>query len=307
MTSFINALIPVIAIVAIGQVMALRGIIAPDGWRAIERLSYVLLFPLLIIRALASAPFDEAPWLMAGALIAAQLITGGAGLLGGKLTRLSGPALGSVIQSNLRWNTFVALSIAGSLYGDAGLALVSIAAAAMIPTANILSVGALTRFADTPDGRKPNVLRDLATNPLIIACVVGAALNAANLAPTGVIDRTMGILAQATIALGLLAAGAGVDFGALKRAGARTVGWSLVRLLILPLSALGVALAFGLSGMKLGVLVIAAATPTATNGYILSRQLGGDAPLSANLIALQTVLAAGTMPALFWLAQSLAG
>lgn len=307
MTSFINALIPVIAIVAIGQVMALRGIIAPDGWRAIERLSYVLLFPLLIIRALASAPFDEAPWLMAGALIAAQLITGGAGLLGGKLTRLSGPALGSVIQSNLRWNTFVALSIAGSLYGDAGLALVSIAAAAMIPTANILSVGALTRFADTPDGRKPNVLRDLATNPLIIACVVGAALNAANLAPTGVIDRTMGILAQATIALGLLAAGAGVDFGALKRAGARTVGWSLVRLLILPLSALGVALAFGLSGMKLGVLVIAAATPTATNGYILARQLGGDAPLSANLIALQTVLAAGTMPALFWLAQSLAG
>ncbi|MEL6781248.1 MAG: AEC family transporter [Pseudomonadota bacterium] len=307
MTSFINALIPVIAIVAIGQVMALRGIIAPDGWRAIERLSYVLLFPLLIIRALASAPFDEAPWLMAGALIAAQLITGGAGLLGGKLTGLSGPALGSVIQSNVRWNTFVALSIAGSLYGDAGLALVSIAAAAMIPTANILSVGALTRFADTPDGRKPNVVRDLATNPLIIACVVGAALNVANLAPTGVIDRTMGILAQATIALGLLAAGAGVDFGALKRAGARTVGWSLVRLLILPLSALGVALAFGLSGMQLGVLVIAAATPTATNGYILARQLGGDAPLSANLIALQTVLAAGTMPALFWLAQSLAG
>ena len=53
------------------------------------------------------------------------------------------------------------------------------------------------------------------------------------------------------------------------------------------------------------MVAIAAATPTATNGYILARQLGGDAPLSANLIALQTVLAAATMPTVFWLAQRL--
>jgi predicted permease len=36
--------------------------------------------------------------------------------------------------------------------------------------------------------------------------------------------------------------------------------------------------------------------PTASSAYILSRQLGGDAPLMAGIIAFQTLLAAVTMP-----------
>ena len=62
----------------------------------------------------------------------------------------------------------------------------------------------------------------------------------------------------------------------------------------------GLARALGVEGVSLAVIAIAAATPTATNGYILARQLGGDAPFMANLIATQTVLAAVTMPLVLW-------
>lgn len=299
MFAFTYALIPVIAIVAIGRFMAWRAVIAPDGWRAIERVSYFLLFPALIIRALAHAPFDSAPWALAFALIGAQLLLGLTGLILPGMRARPNPATGSIIQSNVRWNTFVALSIAGTLFGDTGLALVAVAAAAMIPTANILSVLALTRFAELSDGNSPNVVRDLAKNPLIIACIIGGALNASGLAPTGVADKTLEIMGQSVIALGLLTAGAGVDLGALKRAGSRTFMWSVIRLFGLPLLALTLGLLIGVNNTHLAIGVIAASTPTATNGYILARQLGGDYTLSANLIAVQTVLAALTMPAVY--------
>jgi malonate transporter len=36
--------------------------------------------------------------------------------------------------------------------------------------------------------------------------------------------------------------------------------------------------------------------PTSSSAYVLARQMGGDAPLLAHIITLQTVLAALTMP-----------
>ena len=304
MMTFIYALIPVILIVGTGRFMAWREMITAAGWRGIERLSYVLLFPALIIREIAKAPLDSAPWGLAITLVGAQILLALFGLMARAKNGL--PAKGSIIQSNVRWTAFVALSIAGALFGGEGLALVAISAALMIPFANIFSVGALIKYgdseaSDTP-GYKPNILQGLATNPLIIACIIGTGLNLAGLAPSGVADKTLGLMGQSVIALGLLTAGAGVDFKALKGSGVRTLMWSVIRLAGLPLSALGLGLLIGLPEMHLLVAVICTASPTATNGYILARQLGGDAPFSANLIAVQTLLSIVTMPLIYMLA-----
>ena len=42
--------------------------------------------------------------------------------------------------------------------------------------------------------------------------------------------------------------------------------------------------------------IIAASVPTASASYILARQLGGNAPLMAEILTLQTLLAMATMP-----------
>ena len=306
MSSFLAALIPVILVVAIGRFLSWRTIIPDEGWRSIERLAYVLLFPALIIRALANAPFETAPWKLAVVLIAAQCVLGAVGMLARFWPDISRPAIGSIIQSNVRWNTFVALSLGSAMFGEEGLALVTISAAAMIPTANILSVTALTTHADRTDVPKRNPVAELVRNPLIIACVIGGILAVTKLPIPPLIDTSMQLLAQGTIALGLLSAGAGMDIGALKRAGVRTLTWSLIRLLLLPALAIVGALLIGLTGVPLAIAIICASVPTATNGYILARQLGGDAPLAANLIAVQTVLSVFTMPAI-WFACIAAG
>lgn len=300
MSAFLAALLPVICVIALGWFLARREVVPAAGWRAIEQLAYMVLFPALIIRALASAPFESAPWKLALALVIAQLVLGGVGLFSRLLPRHSRPATGSIIQSNVRWNTFIALSIASALFGDAGLALVTIGAAAMIPVANILSVTALTAHADHAVAPRPNIARELATNPLILACVVGIVIAASGLSLPGPVLDTLTLLADATLAVGLLCAGAGVDLDALRRAGVRTLGWSLVRLFGLPVLAVGAAMALGLSGLPLAAVVICASVPTATNSYILASKLGGDAPLAANLVAAQSALAAVTMPLVWW-------
>jgi predicted permease len=84
-----------------------------------------------------------------------------------------------------------------------------------------------------------------------------------------------------------------------------TLGWSVLRLLALPLIAAAIAISLGVSPTMLTVILIATAVPTASNGAILARKLGGDAQLAANLIALQTVLAVLTVTGIFWAAEVL--
>lgn len=301
MSAFLAALLPVILIVALGRFLGWRQVIPEEGWRGIERLAYLVLLPALIVRALVRAPFESAPWKLAAVLIAAQVTLGAVGLLARAWPAIRRPETGSIIQSNVRWNTFVALSIGSALYGDEGLALVSIAAAAMIPIANILSVAALTAHAEQHSEARRTPVLELVRNPLLIACAIGGGLAAFRVEIPEQIDLTIDLLGRGAIALGLLAAGAGVDMAALGRAGVKTLSWSLVRLFGLPILAIGFGLLLGLTGMPLAIAVISAAVPTATSSYILARQLGGDAPLAANLIAMQTVLSIITMPVIWFI------
>jgi len=296
MSAFLIALLPVILIVALGQLLSTRRWIAPEAFRSIDRLSFLVLLPALIVRALANAEFDTAPWQMVVTLIAAQCLMGVIGLAAYGWPGISRPAIGTIIQSNVRWNTIIALSLGAALFGDEGVALVGLAAAVMIPAANVLSVYALTAHADRPPGVRPRPFLAMTRNPLVIACLIGITLAVLHVEiPLG-LDETLRILASAAIATGLLSAGAGVDLKALGRAGLRTFVWSLIRLIGMPAIVLAIGLIIGLSGLPLAIALLCAATSTAPNAYVLARELGGDTTLAANLIAVQTVLAAITLP-----------
>ena len=70
-------------------------------------------------------------------------------------------------------------------------------------------------------------------------------------------------------------------------------GWKSI---VMPAIAVALALQFGVTGSNLTVVTICSAVPTASSAYVLARQMGGDAPLLAQIITLQTILAAVTMP-----------
>ncbi len=296
MTGFILAIIPAFLLVFLGQVIRRRGVISDTGWRGIERLTYFVLAPALIVDVLSRADLLAVSWKLAIVLALGQVILGLIGLLARFSSRSRGPATGSIVQSNVRWNVIIALSVAGPLFGDQGLALVAISSAVLIPLSNILAVWGFIANADQTAHKRPNILKQMITNPFLIACAVGILIAAFQIALPDPISRPISVLSQAAIATGLLSAGAAINIEALIRAGSRTLFWSLVRLWGLPATVLLISMAMGVPALETAIAVICVSSPTAVNGYILSKELGGDATLSANLIAVQMTLAAITMP-----------
>jgi predicted permease len=71
----------------------------------------------------------------------------------------------------------------------------------------------------------------------------------------------------------------------------------------MPLLAMALSPLLGLNSQAQAVLVLFAAMPTATSAYILSRQLGGDAPLMAAVITAQTLVAMLTLPLMLYVNQ----
>ena len=69
-----------------------------------------------------------------------------------------------------------------------------------------------------------------------------------------------------------------------------------LKLILMPVLAIALALWFGLSGSNLAIVAACSAVPASSSAYVLARQMRGDAPLLAQIITLQTILAAVTMP-----------
>lgn len=301
----LQALPPIIFLLFLGYICNRQGFLPDAGWRALERTSYYIFFPALIVKVLQGADLSGVPIGFITALLAAQLVLGGLGCLAVISERKTPESVGSIVQSNVRWNTFIALAVSEKLYGEPGLALVAIASAVLIPLANLISVFALLHFSGEKRTANGSILVNLVRNPLLIACAIGVTLSVSNVPVPSVVLDTLDMLARPAIALGLVAAGAAITFKSISTRFARTLIWSLVRLIALPVTALGIGIALELSDMHLTILVICCATPTAVNGYILAKELGGDAALAANLISIQTALSAFTLPLMLWFAASL--
>ena len=97
MTAVLGALLPLFALIAIGYVARLVGWPGPTAWRAMEKITYYVLFPALLISSLAGTSLAGGG-AVALALAATSLLTAASALLAPRLIPLTGPTLTSVIQ-----------------------------------------------------------------------------------------------------------------------------------------------------------------------------------------------------------------
>ncbi|HAP09320.1 MAG TPA: AEC family transporter, partial [Afipia sp.] len=209
---------------------------------------------------------------------------------------VSGPSFTSIFQCSCRWQTYVALAVAGNLYGDIGLTLASVAMVAMIPILNVLSVWVLAHYAAPTRLSWRRILLTIAQNPFIWACALGLAANLIGLKLPTWIDEFIDALGRSSLAIGLLVVGAGLQLKGVLRPDAPALLSCALKLVLMPIFAISLGLAFGLSGTNLAIVACCASVPTASSAYLLARQMGGDAPLVAEILTLQTALAVITMP-----------
>jgi malonate transporter len=300
MQAVFAALFPVFLLIVAGGLLR-RYLISEDAhWVGMERLLYYVMFPALLAGTLMRADLSKVPVLKVGSTLLASVLIMAALCFAlrpllARATRMDGPAFTSVFQGATRWQTFVALPMAGNLFGDYGLALASVALVAMTPVLNVMCVSVLARYGSTGKSDARAVFVALLRNPFIWSCVVGAALNPVATSIPQPVHAFIDALGRSSLALGLLIVGAGLHFGMLKPA-PLALATSGLKLIVMPAIGIGIALALGLKGAELLVVACCTAVPTASNSYLLARQMGGDAPLMAQIITVETVLAAITMP-----------
>ncbi len=301
--AILNALLPVFICIAIGFVIKRRGFPGDDLWAPLNALGYYIFFPALLFGTLATSPFDgEVAGKLGGTLVAAQLSMALILTIIRRIWRIPGPAYSSVFQGAVRWNGFVALAIIAALYGDEGITIAAIAFAFMVPTANVLSVFALTRHAANEPATLRTVISLLARNPLILSCLAGATLNVAGITLPTAFVKTLDVLGAPALPIGLLGVGAALTFTSFKVDVWLVTLTTVLKLLAMPAIIYGLCLLMGVTGLPLVVAMTAGAVPGASASYILARELGGDAELMAALITASTLAAAITMPIILYVA-----
>ncbi|MEH0072422.1 AEC family transporter [Pannonibacter sp. Pt2-lr] len=298
----LSALLPVILVIACGYGVARAGLITGDQWRGIERLAYYVLFPAVLFRTIETVDFSKLPTFGMGFSLVGAILTLAALLLVIRLPLerilgITGPRFTSIFQGTLRWNAMIALAIAGNVVGEDGLAMLAIAMVFMIPLLNVLSILVLSHYANGNPPSAAKIGKDLALNPFIVSIAAGILVNLAGLPLPDAVGSTLAILGSASLPIGIICVGASLDLSSLRRPGPALALGTFLRPLLMPLAAYGFTLLLDVTGTPQLVVIIASAVPTASNAYILARQMGGDAKLMAEIITLQTLAAAVTIPA----------
>jgi malonate transporter and related proteins len=293
--NFAQLLFPDFSLILIGYLLCRFTALNRQVWEPVERLVYFLMFPVLLFHSIVKSPLDLST---ASSLMAAGLVLC---LMGIALAyslpwwpwvgrRFDKRLHAASAQIGFRFNSFIALALANKVAGPQGLLLISVVIGVCVPLLNVGAVWPMARHANR------GFVRELIRNPLIIGTVSGLTANLLGLQIPPWLDPTVTRIGQASLALGLMAAGAGMQFSSLKDA--KTLGILVLaaRHLAMPTMALGVAMLFQLDATQTSVLLLFAAVPTASSCYVLAARMGYNGAYVAGLVTLSTLLGMASLP-----------
>ena len=293
--NFAQLLFPDFSLILCGYFLCRYTALNRTVWQQAESLVYYFLFPVLLFHSIVKSPLDiqaTSSFLMAGLSM---------GLLGIALSYSLPywPWLGRHIdkrdhaasaQISFRFNSFIALALVERLSGAEGLLLISVLIGFCVPMFNVGAIWPMARHGEN------GFWKELVRNPLILATSGGLVFNLVGLRIPAFMDPTLNRIGAASLALGLMAAGAGMAFKALNQG--KLLGALVLTLkhLVLPCLAWGLAQFFELNSVQTTVLLIFSALPTASTCYVLASRMGYNGPYVAGLVTLSTLLGIVSLP-----------
>lgn len=299
MSAMISTILSVLLLVVVGHLIKMRAFVPVSFWDGLSKICYWILFPGLLFNLTSTASLSAAfilPFSLTLLIAASVMVV--YGFLAGRLIGANGPATSSLVQAGLRHNGFLMLAFVQGAFGVAALEIGAIAVAVLVPISNIFAVIIifLLRDGDQDTNLGRAITAELARNPLMGAIILGGIVNVLSIPVPSFIFGAADILGSAALPMLLLCVGASIRISALRAHSAALVLAVLAKLLVLPVVMMLVGMALGLDKDVLLVLVVLAVAPTATSSFTLAQELGGDAPLMAEIITVQTLVAAIGIP-----------
>jgi malonate transporter and related proteins len=288
-------LVPDFALILLGYALCRFTALNRSVWEAIDRLVYFVLFPVLLFHSIVRQPIDVAtagPVWAAGALVAFSGIALAYSLpwwpgLRGRVDRRDHA---SAAQVAFRFNSFIGLAVVDRLLGPPGVQVLALLMGLFVPLFNVAAVWPMARASGDA------LWRELLRNPLIIATASALILSLLGFTLPDWVAPTTARIGAAAIAIGLMAAGAGMQWGSLWRGRRLSAAVLGIRHLLLPVVAAGAAWWMQLDPLQATVLMVFSALPTAGSAYVLAARMGYNGPYVAGLVTLSTLLGMLSLP-----------
>jgi malonate transporter and related proteins len=207
---FLDAVLPIFAVVAVGYAFGRAGLFDFSAATALNRFVFYLALPLLLFRLIATAPLERFEWWLVLAFLLAEIAVYFIGFMvahfGFKRSRTESLLLG--MATAFANQVFFVLPIARQLYGDVGaLPVVAISIFDVV----VLLVGTLLilDFAHNSDqgGAIGRPIRLLLRNPPIIGIAAGVIANLVGLPIVGGLDLFARFVGETAAPVSLFALG----------------------------------------------------------------------------------------------------
>jgi malonate transporter len=188
-------------------------------------------------------------------------------------------------------------------FGPAALSLGAVSAAVMTPLLNILCVIIMARFAHETYIAPKQLFLAILKNPFVFSSLGGVAWQVTGLDLPTMALQVLDMIGRGALGLALLTVGAGLRLGEVVTGWLPVATATALKLLAMPALMAGALLLMGVKGEAFTIALLCAAVPTGSGSYVLARRMGGDAGMVANILTLQVIVSALTIP----LVLSLAG
>lgn len=303
----LDIMLPLLAMLALGWLIRRVGILSESSTSALNKLIFKLLLPVLLFNNIRTLDVTTAPGVGFASFIAVSLVAVfvAAYLLVPvfvKEPRKRGVMVQGVFRTNF---AILGIPLAEAMFGDAGKIAVTLALPIVTILNNVLAVVALS----SPTGQKADVrklLRDIVTNPLIIACVLGALVLVSGVKLPAFADKVCTQVGGITSPLSLLVLGASLRWQGVKDNRLLLIWTVALKQAIIPAVMLTLAVLLGFRHAELGVMLILYGAPCAVSSYPMAEAMGGDGALAASQVVLTTVFSMGTLFILIYIGKLLA-
>jgi predicted permease len=297
---FSSVSLPILMLIATGYLA--RRLLVQDSkaWAALDKVNFRILIPALIIGTIARTDIYSISGFRIGAAIVLVLII--LSLILSIVYRISVPSVmhastfSSVFQTATRWNASIALVVAGLIFDPISITIIGLIMVVLMPIVNAVNIAMMVRLLGEQNASMVETLVRVAQNPIILGCLIGIFLSASSVPLPSAVNESLNILGMASIGTILLSLGAGLSFNGFQGRLMPIALSCILKLFVMPGLVFAVCSLLGLEASVLMIATIATAMPTATNGYVVAQEMGGDAPLYASCCTVQTLLSLVTVP-----------
>ena len=294
LSAFLEAVLPVFAVVAAGYVFGRTGLFSFEAASAINRFVFYFALPVLLFRLIATAPFEKFDWSLSFGFLLAELATYLVAYLIAHhvFGRTRGESILLGMCTAFANQVFFVLPIARQLYGDAG-ALPVVA----VSTFDVLFLlGGTIFILELIDGKQNGgsalrFLRKFVRVPPVLAIAAGVIANWVGLPVTGGLEFFTRFVGETAAPCSLFGLGLILIAKQDKSGPAVPAAMIALKLIFMPFVAwIFLYLAFRVSAEWANPAMLVAAGPAGAMPYVLALQYQVPVASIARIIMISTII-----------------